>query len=95
MGEKFNQEKVAELSNELVNVLVTSIITKYVDTDEQVNEITDAQKEKIKSIVEGLKTQVDDFVNGEEQKDEVAKEVESKLSPLQEILKRKREKNDK
>ncbi|WP_010172887.1 hypothetical protein [Bacillus coahuilensis] len=53
------------------------------------------KKEKIKSIVEGLKTQVDDFVNGEEQKDEVAKEVESKLSPLQEILKRKREKNDK
>ncbi|WP_010172885.1 hypothetical protein [Bacillus coahuilensis] len=46
MGEKFNQEKVAELSNELVNVLVTSIITKYVDTDEQVNEITDAQKGK-------------------------------------------------
>ncbi|MFC4320614.1 hypothetical protein [Litchfieldia salsa] len=91
-----NKEKLTELSSTLMEVFVSDVFKKNNVSKETTHSLSEDQKQKIKSVVEDLKKQVDDFLAGntaEASEEEVKEALEplAKKTTLREIIRNKKQ----
>lgn len=88
MGDK--RPELFKLSNQLIEVYIQDIFARNeVEVDKLKERMTDEQRENLKSTVDMLKEQVDDFLHKQNSKKKVTEESEEvipKVSPLREKL---------
>ncbi|MCD7034999.1 hypothetical protein LRR81_12140 [Metabacillus sp. GX 13764] len=91
-----NKDKLTEISSTLMQLFVSDVLSKNKVDKESRRQLTDEQKEKLRSVVFDLQTRVDEFLTNPAKKvTEDAKETEDapKNKTLREMLQKNTEDN--
>ncbi|GEL05329.1 hypothetical protein M2M59_12105 [Rummeliibacillus sp. G93] len=93
---KKNREELYSLSNQFIEIFIADIFSKNkVNMDEIREKVSDEQREKLKSTVNQLKEQVEEFLQSQNTKKITEKETkEEPSSPLREKLKKTKTDNE-
>lgn len=93
---KKNREELYSLSNQFIEIFIADIFSKNkVNMDEIREKVSDEQREKLKSTVNQLKEQVEEFLQSQNTKKITENETkEEPSSPLREKLKKTKADNE-
>jgi len=92
-----NKDKLTGISSDLMEIFVADVLKKNNVSKDTTSNLSDAQKLKLKKVVEDLQSQVDEFLAGkptqvsEEQVEEELKPLTTKKTTLRDILRNKSE----